>query len=135
LEGLRLENVEIFNGYLEYYTDIWDILWPFGTFCVHLVHFSGFVIMYHEISGTPWKGKNFFFQFFPSLGSLMHATKWTKTMTVNSLRVVYVYVARLWQCIRAKAYVGTIWRSCSRKEKVDPSPIGTHFFETFYKCN
>jgi hypothetical protein len=22
--------------------DIWNILWPFGTFCVHFVHFSGF---------------------------------------------------------------------------------------------
>jgi hypothetical protein len=28
-------------------------LWPFGTFCVHLVHFSGFVIMYQEKSGNP----------------------------------------------------------------------------------
>jgi hypothetical protein len=27
---------------LEYFTDIWDILGPFGTFCVHLVHFPGF---------------------------------------------------------------------------------------------
>jgi hypothetical protein len=25
-EGLRLENVEIFYGHLEYFTDIWDIL-------------------------------------------------------------------------------------------------------------
>jgi hypothetical protein len=24
---------------LEYFMDIWGILWPFGTFCIHLVHF------------------------------------------------------------------------------------------------
>jgi hypothetical protein len=34
-----LENVDIFSGHLEYLADILDILWPFGTFCVHLVHF------------------------------------------------------------------------------------------------
>jgi hypothetical protein len=27
-----LENVDIFYGHLEYFTDIWDIIWPFGTF-------------------------------------------------------------------------------------------------------
>jgi hypothetical protein len=39
---------------------IWDILSPFGTFCIHLVHFvfiwyifSGFGIMYQEKSGNP----------------------------------------------------------------------------------
>jgi hypothetical protein len=26
--------------------------WPFGTFCTHLVHFSGFGIMYQEKSGN-----------------------------------------------------------------------------------
>jgi hypothetical protein len=26
LEGLRLENVDLFYGYLEFFTDIWDIL-------------------------------------------------------------------------------------------------------------
>jgi hypothetical protein len=25
--------------------DIWDILWSFGTVCVHMVHFSGFGIL------------------------------------------------------------------------------------------
>jgi hypothetical protein len=30
-EGLRLENVDIFNRHLEYFTDIWYILSPFGT--------------------------------------------------------------------------------------------------------
>jgi hypothetical protein len=39
--------------YLKYFMDIWDTLWPFGTFCVHLVHFSGFGIMYQEKSGNP----------------------------------------------------------------------------------
>jgi hypothetical protein len=45
LECLRWENVAKFYGHLEYFTDIWDILWPFGTFCVHLVHF--FLFWYH----------------------------------------------------------------------------------------
>jgi hypothetical protein len=39
LEGSRLENVDIFYTYLEYFTDIGDILQPFDTVCVHLVHF------------------------------------------------------------------------------------------------
>jgi hypothetical protein len=30
-----------------------DILLTFGTFCVHLVHFSGLSIMYKEKSGNP----------------------------------------------------------------------------------
>jgi hypothetical protein len=42
----------LFYGHLEQFTVIWDIFWPFGTFCVHLVHFSGFGIMYHEKSGN-----------------------------------------------------------------------------------
>jgi hypothetical protein len=33
--------------------DIWYILRPFGTFCVDLVHFSGFGTMYQEKSGNP----------------------------------------------------------------------------------
>jgi hypothetical protein len=48
-----LENVNIFYGHLKYFTDIWDNLWPFGTFCLHLVIFSGFGIMYQEKSGNP----------------------------------------------------------------------------------
>jgi hypothetical protein len=35
LEGLRWENVDVFEGHLEYFTDVWDILCPFGTFCVY----------------------------------------------------------------------------------------------------
>jgi hypothetical protein len=26
-------------GLVEYFTNIWDIFGPFGTFCVHLVHY------------------------------------------------------------------------------------------------
>jgi hypothetical protein len=33
LEGLKWENVDTLYGHLEYFMDIWDILWPFGTFC------------------------------------------------------------------------------------------------------
>jgi hypothetical protein len=42
-----------FMAVLEYSTDIWDILRQFGTFCVHLVHFSGFGIMHQVKSGNP----------------------------------------------------------------------------------
>jgi hypothetical protein len=28
--------------HLEHFTDIWDVLWPFGSFCVPLVHFFRF---------------------------------------------------------------------------------------------
>jgi hypothetical protein len=45
-QGLRLENVNIFYGHSEYFMDIWNILLPFGTFCVHLLHFSSFGIMH-----------------------------------------------------------------------------------------
>jgi hypothetical protein len=48
-----MENVDIFYGHLEYFTDIWGILGPFGIFCVHLVHFSGFGILCQEKSGNP----------------------------------------------------------------------------------
>jgi hypothetical protein len=46
-------NAYIFYGHLEYFMEIWDIIWPFGTFCIRLVHFSGFGIMYQEKSGNP----------------------------------------------------------------------------------
>jgi hypothetical protein len=38
----RMENVDIFYAHFEYFTDIWDILRQFGTFCVRLVHFFRF---------------------------------------------------------------------------------------------
>jgi hypothetical protein len=45
--------IYVFHGHLEYFMDIGDILWLFGTFCVHFVHFSGFGSMYQEKSGNP----------------------------------------------------------------------------------
>jgi hypothetical protein len=33
--------------------DFGDIKRPYGTFCVHLVHFSDFGIVYQEKSGNP----------------------------------------------------------------------------------
>jgi hypothetical protein len=54
LEGHRKKNViYIFDGHLEYFTDVEDILCPFGSFCVDLVHFSGFGSMNQEKSGNP----------------------------------------------------------------------------------
>jgi hypothetical protein len=38
---------------LTYFTDIWDILRPFGTFCVHLVHFFRFWYRVPRKSGNP----------------------------------------------------------------------------------
>jgi hypothetical protein len=43
----------IFYGDLGYFMTIWYILYSFGTFCIHLVHFSGFGIMHQEKSGNP----------------------------------------------------------------------------------
>jgi hypothetical protein len=48
-----LGKVYIFYGHLEYFVEIWNILRPFGTFCIHLVHFTGFGIMHQEKSGNP----------------------------------------------------------------------------------
>jgi hypothetical protein len=48
--------IHIFYGHFEYFTDIWDILRPFGTICVHLVHFFRF--WYHasrKIWQPRWK--------------------------------------------------------------------------------
>jgi hypothetical protein len=53
LESLRLEKIDIFYDHLEYFMGIWKILCPCSTFCVHLVHFSGFGIMDQEKSGNP----------------------------------------------------------------------------------
>jgi hypothetical protein len=51
--GLRLENVAIFYGLLEYFMNIWDILWPFVTFRVQLWNFFRFGIRDKEKSGNP----------------------------------------------------------------------------------
>jgi hypothetical protein len=54
LEGLRLENVDVFYAH---FIEIWDIIRPSGIFCVYLVHFSRFGIKYQEKSGNPGHGK------------------------------------------------------------------------------
>jgi hypothetical protein len=51
--------VYVMYGHLEHFRGIWDILWTFGTFCVHLVHFSGLGIMYQEKSGNPGPNPNY----------------------------------------------------------------------------
>jgi hypothetical protein len=53
LGGLKLENVDIFYGHLEYFTDIWYIFCSFGTFLFIWNIFTGFGIMYQEKSGNP----------------------------------------------------------------------------------
>jgi hypothetical protein len=42
LEGLAMEDVDIFYGHLVYFTAIWYILWSFGKFYGYLVYFSPF---------------------------------------------------------------------------------------------
>jgi hypothetical protein len=42
LEGLGMENVEVFYGHLEYFTAIRYNLGPFGIVCGNLVNFSRF---------------------------------------------------------------------------------------------
>jgi hypothetical protein len=47
LEGLAMEDYGIFYGHLVYFTAIWYILWPLGTFCGKLVCiFSRFGMLY-----------------------------------------------------------------------------------------
>jgi hypothetical protein len=41
--GPKVEKIDILYNHLEDFTDIYDILILFGTFCVHLVFFSIFV--------------------------------------------------------------------------------------------
>jgi hypothetical protein len=43
----------IFCGHLVHFVAIWYILWPFGIFCGHLVCFSRFGMFYQEKSGNP----------------------------------------------------------------------------------
>jgi hypothetical protein len=83
LEGHRLEIVDIFYGHFEYFTDIWDVLWPFGTFCVHMVHFPNFCIMYQEKSGNPVQ----------NLFSIFEYWKWTPFLasTLAPFRVSVVF--------------------------------------------
>jgi hypothetical protein len=53
LEGLGLENIDIFNGRYEYFTGIWDIFYHFVHFMSFGTFYSGFGIMCQEKSGNP----------------------------------------------------------------------------------
>jgi hypothetical protein len=53
LRALDWKNVDIFYGHLEYFKDIWESVWPFGAFCVDLVHFPSFGITCQQKSGDP----------------------------------------------------------------------------------
>jgi hypothetical protein len=54
LEGLAVEDIGIFMAILStYFTAKWYILWPFGTFCGHLLHFPHFGMLCLEKSGNP----------------------------------------------------------------------------------
>jgi hypothetical protein len=48
----KMENAR-FYGHIEYFTDIGECLWPFGTFVLVWYIYSGFGIMYQEKSGNP----------------------------------------------------------------------------------
>jgi hypothetical protein len=67
-EGISINNLGIFYDHFVYFTAIGNILWPVGTFCAHLVRFSGFGIMFQEKSGNPGRKQDkkpiklFFFQ-------------------------------------------------------------------------
>jgi hypothetical protein len=37
-----MENFGVCYGHLEYLTAIWNSLWPFRTFCGHLIYFFAF---------------------------------------------------------------------------------------------
>jgi hypothetical protein len=63
-----LENVYIFYGHLHYLGDILDILWPFGTFCIHLVHFFRFWYHVPRKIGQPW----FYLLFSEQAGHKLH---------------------------------------------------------------
>jgi hypothetical protein len=52
-EGLSMEYVDTFYGYLLYFTAIYDILLPFGVFYGHLEYFSRSGMLYREKSGNP----------------------------------------------------------------------------------
>jgi hypothetical protein len=49
-----MENVVIFYDHLEYFTAIWYNLWPFGTFCGHLVYFLRFGMFGTRKIWQPW---------------------------------------------------------------------------------
>jgi hypothetical protein len=53
-----LENVNIFYGHLEYFAEIWEVLWPFGKFVLIWYIFPVFGIVYQEKSGNPGQYDN-----------------------------------------------------------------------------
>jgi hypothetical protein len=54
LECLALEVVIIVYGHLDYFMDIWYILWPFGIFYGHFGIFYGhFGMLFQEKLGNP----------------------------------------------------------------------------------
>jgi hypothetical protein len=51
-----MENLGILYDHFVYFTAIENMLWSFGIFCGHLVHFPRFGILYQEKSGNPvWR--------------------------------------------------------------------------------
>jgi hypothetical protein len=53
---LSIHFMAIWNSYV---THIWDILWPFGTFCVHLVHLFPLLGIMHRKIWQPWSSGHF----------------------------------------------------------------------------
>jgi hypothetical protein len=43
----------VFYAQMLYFKTIWYILWPFGTFCGHLVHLNRFGMLCRKKSGSP----------------------------------------------------------------------------------
>jgi hypothetical protein len=48
-----MEDVNIYNCHIVYFSAKWYILCPFGTFCGHLVFFPHIEILHREKSGNP----------------------------------------------------------------------------------
>jgi hypothetical protein len=100
-EGLRLEIVDTFYGHLEYFTDIWDILWPFGTFCVCSVHF--FQIWYHvprkiwqPRTGCIWSAINFYDRHINLYLLQQHCARVTRLGEISPFGKKYDLRIQLW---------------------------------------
>jgi hypothetical protein len=48
-----MEDTVIFSNHSVNFPAIWNIKWPVGIFCGHLVYFSRFGILCDEKSGNP----------------------------------------------------------------------------------
>jgi hypothetical protein len=69
-----------------YFMTIWNILWPFSTFCIRLVHFSGFGIVYREKSGNPgWQTS----RKYPQVGQLLEFRQCPRRPGANSTAASY----------------------------------------------